>query len=182
MKGGDLMRMSRILGMMALAVMMCLPTFAISSSDRTVYEQPTVQPGKIIIPKRAGEAHHLRSAGKFGKREWEPLFRNAGVGVGVRDKLPARFEKPALPRFCKPLVRLIDHAHARIFFRNFFRLVCARIIDNDYFGLVLIVFPRLDNRLDALADIFFFVVCRYDKADFHPVRKLKSTLCDHKDG
>lgn len=51
MKGGDLMRMSRILGMMALAVMMCLPTFAISSSDRTVYEQPTVQPGKIIKGK-----------------------------------------------------------------------------------------------------------------------------------
>ena len=47
------MSMSKIFGMTALAVMtgIGLPIFAISSSDRTVYEQPTVQPGKIINGK-----------------------------------------------------------------------------------------------------------------------------------
>jgi len=50
-KGGEIMRlMSKILGLTVLTVMLGIgwSTLALSSSDRTVYDKPGLQPGKII--------------------------------------------------------------------------------------------------------------------------------------
>ena len=74
-----MMNMPKILGMTSLAVMigMGLPTFAMSSSDRTVYEQPTVQPGKIIKGK---VMNVVRLKGNAAQPVWHVFVEDQETG------------------------------------------------------------------------------------------------------